>query len=336
MSLISVIMPVYNAELFLKEAIQSILNQTHNNFELIILNDCSTDKSKNIIEEFVKKDNRILFINKLQNNGPAKLRNEGIKIAKGEYIALMDADDIALSTRFEKQLKIFKQNNEIGVCGSWFTTFGNKIKGKTIKHAKDHDEIKARFLIDCTIGNSTAMFRKNILDTIIHNENYEIAIDYEFWSRLINKTKFHNIQESLLKYRVHNNNISVTKAEKLNAAKIDIKNIFLNLLEIEFNDLKNEDFTNLLESNQNLTNNQINKIINCGLVILTNNKKTNTFNEFYLKKTIYYLTTRALKKSKKINLKTIKFIKIKNPEYYNSLNIKNKTKLYIKALLSLL
>lgn len=334
MSLISVIMPVYNAELFLKESIESILNQTYNKFELIILNDCSTDNSKIIIEEFVKKDDRIIFINKSQNGGPSKLRNEGIEFSKGEFIALMDADDISINTRFEKQLQVFKLDSKIGVCGSWFTNFGAKIKNKTIKHAEHHNEIKARFLIDCTIGNPTVMFRKKILNSTRYNKNFEPAEDYEFWSHLIHRTHFHNIQESLLLYRIHTNNISLTRSEKIDITKVEIKNIFLFQLKIDFDDIKNERFTNLLESKKNLTNDQIDKIITDGLLILAHNNKTNVFDDFYLKKTIYYLTTKVLKKAKKINFKTIQNFKSQNPEYYKSLSIKNKTKLYMKALLS--
>ena len=123
---LSVIMPVYNAGNYLSETIESILNQTHTDFEFIILNDNSTDNSLAIIQRYMAKDSRIILINKLQNMGPASLRNEGFGIAKGEFIALMDADDIALPTRFQKQITLLKNNPEIGVCGTWFTFFGAK------------------------------------------------------------------------------------------------------------------------------------------------------------------------------------------------------------------
>ena len=124
---ISVVMPVYNAEKYLNEAINSVLNQTYSNFELIILNDKSTDSSKSIIESYLAKDSRIVFIDKETNVGPANLRNEGFDLARGTYIALLDADDIAKSTRFEKQIAILKKSSNIGVCGTWFTTFNKPI-----------------------------------------------------------------------------------------------------------------------------------------------------------------------------------------------------------------
>ncbi len=110
---ISVILPVYNAGNYLAETIESILNQTHTHFELIILNDKSTDNSLVIIQKYIEKDSRIILINKEVNLGPANLRNEGFSIAKGEFIALMDADDIALPSRFEKQVNVLKNNPEI-------------------------------------------------------------------------------------------------------------------------------------------------------------------------------------------------------------------------------
>ena len=97
-------MPVYNGEKYLAEAIESVLNQTYSNFELIILNDKSTDSSKAIIQSYQTKDDRIVFIDKTENVGPATLRSEGFDVAKGEFIALLDADDIAMPNRFEKQI----------------------------------------------------------------------------------------------------------------------------------------------------------------------------------------------------------------------------------------
>jgi glycosyltransferase involved in cell wall biosynthesis len=120
---ISVIMPVYNAAEFLAESIESILNQTFTNFELIILNDKSTDNSLDVISKYQRSDSRIIIINKDINVGPANLRNEGLSIAKGEFVALMDADDIAMPQRFEKQINVLKSNPEIGLCGTWFTFF---------------------------------------------------------------------------------------------------------------------------------------------------------------------------------------------------------------------
>ncbi|WP_264554433.1 glycosyltransferase family 2 protein [Flavobacterium sp. N1861] len=128
MKKLSVIMPVYNGELYIEEAINSIVNQTFTDFDLIILNDNSSDGTVAIIEKIREKDNRIILINKTKNEGPANLRNEGIEMAKTEYVALLDADDIAMPTRFEKQINILDTNPSLGLCGTWFTIFGDKKK----------------------------------------------------------------------------------------------------------------------------------------------------------------------------------------------------------------
>lgn len=141
---ISVIIPVFNAASFLDETLKSILSQTFSDFELIILNDKSTDESLNIIKKFQQEDNRIIIIDKEENVGPANLRNEGINSAKGEYIALMDADDIAMPTRFEKQIEVLKNNPEIGVCGTWFT-FLEQAKTKSSNITQNQMRLKYLF-----------------------------------------------------------------------------------------------------------------------------------------------------------------------------------------------
>ena len=119
---ISVIMPVYNTGEYLGEAIQSILDQTFRDFELIIINDGSSDNSLKIIKSF--KDTRIKFISNTSNRGNYPSRNEGISIARGKYICVMDADDIALKSRLERQYLFMERNPEIGLAGSGFKYYG--------------------------------------------------------------------------------------------------------------------------------------------------------------------------------------------------------------------
>lgn len=220
---ISVIMPVYNAGKFLEETIESILNQTFTDFELIVLNDKSTDNSAEIIKHLQAKDSRIIFIDKEQNVGPARLRNEGIALARGKYIALMDADDISLPNRFKKQWHLLESNEKVGICGTWFTLF--KENGKRILNAKPelNKELRVLLLIDNIIGNPTVMMRKSILEGVAYNEDYVPVEDYELWTQLIDKTQFYNIQESLLDYRWHQTNITQTKIENVNRSIKRIK-----------------------------------------------------------------------------------------------------------------
>lgn len=205
--LISVVMPVYNGEKYLREAIDSILNQTFKYFELLLINDASTDNSEKIINSY--NDSRIIYIKNEQNLGLIKTLNKGLDLAKGEFVARMDQDDISHSERFEKQLIIFKKNPEIGVCGTWFTLFRENHEDKIIEHPEYNDSIKIGLLTSCCIGHPTVMMRKKAIENYRYDVNYQAAEDFELWTRLVRVTKFYNIQESLLKYRFHSSNISV-------------------------------------------------------------------------------------------------------------------------------
>ena len=204
---ISVIMPVYNGEKYLKEAINSILDQTCSDFELLLIDDASSDKTGDIINSY--DDNRIIYIKNEQNLGLIKTLNKGLGLARGEFIARMDQDDISHPERFEKQLALLAGNPEIGVCGTWFTFFGDAVKERTIQHPENNENIKIHLLGYCTLGHPTIMLRKEVVLNLRYDEDYQSAEDYEFWTRLAKVTKFYNIQESLLQYRLHKTNISV-------------------------------------------------------------------------------------------------------------------------------
>ena len=126
--LISVIMPCYNREKYIVEAIESILNQTYTNFEFIIIDDCSTDNTFEIVKEYAKKDNRILALKKDKNYCYVHSLNKGIEIAKGKYIARMDDDDISLPERFEKQVEFLEKNEDIIALGTFIEIFSDDMK----------------------------------------------------------------------------------------------------------------------------------------------------------------------------------------------------------------
>jgi glycosyltransferase involved in cell wall biosynthesis len=208
---ISVIMPVYNAEKYLKDAIESILNQTYQDFEFLIFDDASTDNSRSIILTY--SDPRIKLISSNINQGYLVYLNQGIDLAQGEYIARMDSDDISEPMRFAKQVKILAENIEIGICGTWYTSFNELGNINTVTHPQKHTEIATEMMFHCPIGHPTIMGRKTIFVENKYDLHFYPAEDYEIWSRLVMQTKFYNIPESLLKYRWHNSNISITKAE---------------------------------------------------------------------------------------------------------------------------
>lgn len=215
---ISVIMPAYNAEKYIAEAINSILTQTFNDFEFIIINDASTDSTKEIIESY--KDLRIKFINNEQNQGVAKSLNIGLAAARGKYIARMDADDISLPQRFQTQFDFMEQNPDIGICGSWAQNFGER--DDVIKTYQTHEEIRDATFFYCPMNHPSVIFRNN--NSILYSENFTSTQDYELWCREIDNLNFANIPEVLLLYRRHSGQTNGKKQNDI-ANDIRLKNV---------------------------------------------------------------------------------------------------------------
>ncbi len=199
---ISVVMSAYNSEGYLRDTIESVLNQTFKDFEFIIINDASTDGSLDIIKSY--EDERIRLINRERNRGLQKNLFDGVNLSKGEYIARMDADDICLPNRFEEQVKFMDEHLEIGLCGSWYKTFG---WGKSVvdKVPTNPDDLHANMLFYTSIAHPTVMFRKSLFEKF--NLNYDTSIryceDYELWSRCLKHFPITNIPKVLLRYRIH-------------------------------------------------------------------------------------------------------------------------------------
>ena len=205
---VSMIMSAYNCEPFLKKALDSIIKQSFEDFELIIFDDASTDSTKKIIQNFAAKDARFITVYNDINKGLTVNLNKAISLAKGEYIARMDADDIALPTRIEKQVTFLDDHQKIDLVGS--AAFDINEYGEEIQLRKSpewHDDIIALLPKANPMTHSTVMFRKKSFATIgYYNEAYRTTQDYEMWFRAAgNGLKFHNLQEILLKYRMDNN-----------------------------------------------------------------------------------------------------------------------------------
>ena len=224
--MLSVVMPVFNGEKFLKIAIESILNQTYTDFELLIINDGSTDKSADIINSY--QDKRIRFLENDGNKGIFYTRNRLFEEVKGKYIAILDCDDYAEPTRLEKQADFLDKNNEFGLVGSWITLIDDKntIKGAwQLEHRPER--IPAKLLFFNQFAQSSVMMRKEFSD-LKYREEYPPTEDYDLWVRISHKTRVINLAESLVKYRIHDNNISQTQREK---ADRNVLKIYKNQLE---------------------------------------------------------------------------------------------------------
>jgi glycosyltransferase involved in cell wall biosynthesis len=203
---ISVVMSVYNSEKYLAESIESILNQTFTDFEFIIINDGSIDNSLAIIESYMAKDDRIVLISR-ENKGLAASLNEGIAIAKGKYIARMDADDISLPERFIKQYE-FMEENQIDLCGTAVQIFSDSKDNKTWRYPEKANDIKFTLMFMTAFAHPTVFIRKKVFDTVSYT-NYEASQDYKLWCDIaLNGFKMANLELVLLRYRFHKSQIS--------------------------------------------------------------------------------------------------------------------------------
>ncbi len=213
-------MPVYNGEKYLREAIESILNQSYSDFELLIINDGSSDATEEIILSY--KDSRVRYVKNETNLKLIATLNKGIDMASGKYIVRMDADDVSLPQRLEKQFAFMEANPEVVIAGSWYENIGSHTG--VIEYPTRHEEIKAGLLYSCPICHPSIIWR--IENAREHFDiNFLHAEDYELWSRLILNGTFANIGEVLIKYRIHEESVSRANKETQlqNSIRIRIK-----------------------------------------------------------------------------------------------------------------
>ena len=219
---ISVIMPVYNGERYLRYAIDSILTQTFKDFELIIINDGSTDSSEQIILSY--DDERIVYLKNEANLKLIATLNRGIEAARGEYIARIDADDRCLPTRFEKQINFLNANKDIALCGSWaylIDSDGRRI-GR-IKNACSPRLLNCLLFFTCPLMHPSVMGRTSVFKQNKYDPDKLHIEDFELWNRLSRKGyNLANINEYLIEYRWHESNVSVKNSDVQYRAKCNL------------------------------------------------------------------------------------------------------------------
>jgi len=204
---ITALMPVYNGEEYLREAIESILSQSFEDFEFLIINDGSTDSSVKIIKSY--SDPRIRLVSNQENVGIAGSLNKGIKFARGEYIARMDSDDISLPKRFERQAGFLDRNPNIGIAGSWMKTFGGR-KRIILAHPCNPEMVRIFFLFDSPLAHPTVMMRSEFLkkNSLWYEAEFSRVEDYRLWTRASKYFSISNVPNVLLLHREHEKNIS--------------------------------------------------------------------------------------------------------------------------------
>jgi len=247
---ISVIIPCYNAEKHIMQAIQSILNQTYKNFELIIVNDGSTDDTESVVKQF--NDPRIKFQILKRNKGNYHARNVGLKLAQGKYIAFLDADDIAKDYRLETQFDFLEKHKNVGCIGGLSEVIDQdgQLIGK-IDRPLNYKEIKVCFLKDNYLTQSTMMIRAGLIKKhlLSFNEKYLYSGDYDFVARILHLFPVINLDQVLVQYRVHRNQISSSKNSEQRAYARQIRGNQLDIFQIKYTKEELQLHLNLMEGN---------------------------------------------------------------------------------------
>lgn len=235
--LVSVIIPVYNSEKFLKETLNSALNQTYKNIEIIIINDCSVDNSENIIKSYCSKYKNIIYYKKSKNEGVAVARNLALDIAKGRYVAFLDSDDLWEKEKVEKQITLMKEK-EASISYTAIEMIDehqNKIKNKR----EVREIIDYNFLL-----HNTMIATSSVIVDRKKTENFKMPLrrsgqDYATWLMLLhNGNKAYGINEALVKYRIRNNSLSSNKLKSIKQVfEIQVKEEKINIIKAGYNTL---------------------------------------------------------------------------------------------------
>ena len=266
---VTVLMPVYNCELYIKEAINSILNQTFTDYELIIIDDCSTDSTAEIIKDY--SDSRIIFFEKDTNSGYTNSLNYGLSVAKGEYIARMDGDDISLPTRLEKQFHFLNSNPDIILCGTSYSIIQQR---GVFYMPQTYEEIKINLLLANCLVHPSVMFRKDVFlqHNLLYDLQMEPAEDYDLWVKLAAIGKLHNLQECLLLYRVHNAQVSAIRSKKQKEAANQVRLKALQPLNTVLSSAEKVVYLKAVESTENLKYDEFTILLDLKIKLIASNK----------------------------------------------------------------
>jgi len=210
---VSVVMCTYNDELFIKQAVESVLQQTFSDFELIVVNDGSTDNTQKILENFC--DNRLVLVMQ-DNQGAVSATNKGLKLAKGEYIARHDGDDVSDKNRLEEQVLFLDSNIEFGLVGTDAYVTDDKERVLYKKGLVQGDNLREGIFEKNYVTHGSIMFRREFLDRIgLLRKEFECAHDYDFILRIAELSKIENLSKVLYMHRLNDRGISVNQAKRM-------------------------------------------------------------------------------------------------------------------------
>ncbi|TDE18687.1 glycosyltransferase family 2 protein [Dyadobacter psychrotolerans] len=283
-NLVSVVMPCYNCEKYVTSAIKSILDQSYANLELIVIDDGSTDGTLGKIKDF--RDSRICLIGLKQNRGNYAARNIGMKAASGEYICVMDADDVARPERLQRQLEFLKNNQDVGCVGSQATVIdeaGNG-SGRIFKPVVGAEELAVLFLIDNFTLHPSLMLRHSLLKRfqLFYDESYLYASDFDFVSRCAQYFPVVNTAESLMYYRKHASQISSDKKLSQKACADKIRLSQLNKFDINLTLEEQAVYLKLFDNTSEFISTEIENVYSIVNLIVNANSKQKNYNQAFM------------------------------------------------------
>lgn len=236
--LISVIMSVYNGETYLAEAVESVINQTFANFELIVINDCSSDSTGSILAELSSKDSRIkVHTNEVNLRLPASL-NKAISLCQGKYVARMDADDICLPDRLEKQYQFMEEHPDVALSSCRFMTVKNGVYASGGAGGRcDNDALRAMLLVANPILHPGVIAKAEVMKQLCYDETLTCTEDLELWTRIVMANlKIQILPECLMIYRLHDKQITSTTLDRQHTEVLKIQETYYRSLLAEMDD----------------------------------------------------------------------------------------------------
>ncbi|MEI6696160.1 MAG: glycosyltransferase [Bacteroidota bacterium] len=305
---LSIIMPLYNTENYVAQAIQSLLCQTYKNFELIIVDDASTDQSLEIVKSF--NDSRIKILTNEKNEGIVFSRNRGLQIAKGKFIAPFDSDDIAMADKFEKQISFLKTNSEYGMIGSWVKLIdenGDFLKKKWKLNAPA-ERIAGIMLFRNYFVQSSVVIRRESVPRKGYAIGNDIVEDYLMWVDVAEKYKVWNYPEYLVKYRIHPQSATGSDVIRLQQKDKIVFQIIYNKLGIIIDNQLAEFLLKIKGDKYIQSLQELKDIDNFLLLILKQNAKLGKFNQQELKKVVFNRWIKSCYKARRLNAGMLKIL----------------------------
>ena len=302
---LSIIMPAFNSGKYIREAIFSVLNQTFHDFELIVINDGSTDNTREIIHSFT--DDRIKYFENLRNMGIVFSRNKGLELVSGKFIGMVDSDDIIYPEKFQKQIDFLKNNPKYDMVGAWARFIdedGNRLPGGWKLNAPSN-LIPSIMLFKNYFLQSAVVYRHECIKNFTFKEGFDILEDYLLWIEFLENHKAYNYKGFLLKYRIHN--LGVTKDRAKERIEKEKKVFKIQLEKIGIIPNERELDLHMLIRDASLINDIaiLNEIEVWLLKILHYNNLNQVYGETELKKVIYNRWLKSCYKARKIKLRMI-------------------------------